>query len=150
MGSADEWARSLAKKTEDKEMQSSEQARITAMNRDIVAEQMPTVWEDLLREFQVHCNAYNEQAKPERTLALHRTGAHNFMVRPDALEEIVRGHYDYQTKSISIVTSRGTEWFLPRPVLSGTGRVELVSRSTERQISLSSIAQKSIETGLRL
>lgn len=148
MGNAEEWARSLAKKNEEKELQSSEQARITAMSRDIVAEQMPIVWDDLLREFQSHCNAYNEQVKPQRTLTLFRTGQNDFMVRPDALEEIVRGHYDYQTKDISIVTVRGTERFMPRPVLSGTGHVELVSRSTGRQISPVSIAQNAIETGL--
>lgn len=144
MGSAEEWARTLKANMEGKQAEADRLADRVAMNRNIVAEQMPGIWDSLLVEFANHCKAFNEQTNPERELALHRMGAHDFMVRPDAMEEIVRGHYAYDTCSISITTRRGTEWFLPKVVLVGTGTAVLVSNTTQAQISPASIARNAI------
>jgi hypothetical protein len=149
MGSADDWASGLAKEKKASEKRALDQAQATAMSRNIIAEQMPTVWDDLLKEFQEHCRAYNDLVKPERPLALHGTGAHDFMVRPDAMDEIVRGHYDEDPHKISIVTARRTEIYQPQAVLEGSGRVALLSRSTGAVVSLASIARKAIEIGVR-
>jgi hypothetical protein len=113
MSSPEDWARSLGEEIRLKQSATREDAQAVAMHRDIIAEKMPLVWEEVLAAFQSHCIAYNEQLKPDRTLALHRTGSHSFMVRPDALPEIVVGQYDSNTKRILIKTTAGSEWFLP-------------------------------------
>lgn len=149
MGSAEEWARSLKASMDAKQAESNRAVERVTMNRNIVAEQMPVIWDSLLAEFANCCKAFNEQIKPERELALHRTGSHDFMVRPDAMEEIVRGHYFCDLHHISIITKRGTELFVPGVLHVGTGKVFLVSSITQSETSLESIARNAI-TGFAL
>ncbi|MGO9795544.1 MAG: hypothetical protein ACLPLZ_05550 [Terracidiphilus sp.] len=149
MESADEWARTLKQANEAKQAETDKETQRTAMNRNIIAQQMPTVWEDLIKEFQKYCNAYNEQFKPERLLALHRSGSCDFFIRPDALEEIVIGHYSYENWMISISTRPGVvEWFEPQVYQVGAGKVELASRGGRGHMSLESIAGRKIKEGL--
>ena len=144
MGSADEWARSLGEQIKTKERDSNGAAHIAAMNRNIVAEQTPLVWDELCAEFQKYCDAINGQVKPERELGFHRTGAHDFMVRPDAMDPIVLGHYAYDTHYISIRTGRGVEWFAPSVYHVGMGKVVLISTSTRSSTTPGSIARKAL------
>jgi hypothetical protein len=151
MGSADEWARTLKQANDAKQDETDRQVQRTAMNRSIIAQQMPTIWDELIKEFQKYCNAYNEQFKPDRPLALHRSGVHDFFIRPDALEEIVQGHYSHENWMISISTRPGVvEWFEPQVYQIGAGKVELVSRGGRAQTSLESIAGKKIKEGLAM
>jgi hypothetical protein len=151
MGSADEWARTLKQANDAKQEETDRKTQRTAMNRSIIAQQMPTIWEDLIKEFQKYCTAYNEQFKPERALALHRSGSYDFRIRPDALEEIVIGHYSYENWMISITTRQGVvEWFEPQVHQIGAGKVELASRGGRGQMSLESIAGKKIMEGLKM
>ena len=150
MGSADEWARTLKQANDAKQAEADRETQRTAMNRSIVAQQMPTVWEDLIKEFQKYCNAYNEQFKPVRPLALHRSGSYEFIIRPDALDEIVRGHYSHENWMISVSTRPGmVEWFEPLVYQVGAGKVELASRGGRGQMSLESIAGRKIKEGLQ-
>lgn len=149
MGSADEWARTLKQANDAKQDETDRQTQRTAMNRSIIAQQMPTIWDDLIKEFEKYCNAYNEQFKPERTLALQRSGSYDFSIRPDALDEIVQGHYSHENWMISISTRPGVvEWFEPVVYQVGAGKVELASRGGRGQMSLESIAGKKIKEGL--
>ena len=150
MGGADEWARTLKQANDAKQAETDRQTQRTAMNRSIIAQQMPTIWEDLIKEFNNYCNAYNEGFKPERPLTLHRSGTYEFRVRPDALEEIVLGHYSHENWMIGITTRPGVvEWFEPQVYQVGAGKVELASRGGP-QMSLGSIAGKKIKEGLAM
>lgn len=151
MGSAEEWARTLKQSTDVKQAELDREANRTAMNRQIVAQQMPEIWQDLIREFEGHCKAYNEQFKPERILTLHRSGAYEFIVRPDAMEDIVTGQYSYENWLISISTRQGVvNWYEPQVYQVGTGKVKLAKRGLTRgQMSLESIARDEITQGLK-
>jgi hypothetical protein len=151
MGNAEEWARTLKQTSDAKQAEEDRSAQRTAMNRNIIAQQMPTIWEDLIKEFQTHCTAFNEQFKPERLLALHRSGTYEFIVRPDAMEEIVTGHYSYDNWMISITTRQGVvDWFEGQVYQVGAGKVELIKRGPVRsQMSLESIARTKIMQGLQ-
>jgi hypothetical protein len=150
MSSADDWARTLKQASDAKRTAEDKEAQRVVMVRDIIAQQMPTVWEDLIKEFQNHCDAYNEQFKPARPLALHRSGAHDFIVRPDAMEEIVSGHYSYENWMISISPRHGVvDWFEPLVFQVGAGEVKLVKRGGNAgQMSIQSIARTYIAQGL--
>ena len=102
------------------------------------------MWEEVLAAFQKCCDAYNEQVKPERKLGLHRGGSHEFMIRPDALPEIVVGKYDPHTRWIEIRSSVGQEVYYPSVVHTGSGGVELVSYQTKKVKKPFSIAQDTL------
>lgn len=144
MGTHDEWARALKAAHDAKQADLDRNASRVSMNRDIIAEQTPLVWKELCEEFQKCCNAINEQMKPERTLALHLTGGNDFIVRPDAMEAIVVGHFARDTNHIKIQTRHGVQWFAPRAVHIGAGKVVLVSTSGNTQMSPESIARNAI------
>ena len=148
MGSGEERAKALAELLKSKRQESASAASRVAMSRDIVAEQIPGVWEDLIEEFEDYCENVNEQVNPERKLAVHRTGPHDFMVRPDAMPEIVQGHYAYDTRAISIRNYKGVEWYLPKVYLVGTGSIHLVSKSTGHVTNLDAIAQNAIDDAM--
>jgi hypothetical protein len=148
MGSADDWARQIGEQIKSKQQNADNAAERVATNRNIIAEQMPQIWDDLIAAFRECCKAVNEQVKPERKLALHQSGKYDFMVRPDAMEEIVRGHYAHDAKTVSIQTRAGTELFLPKVFQIGAGEVRLASRSTGVTSTVETIARTAIEKGL--
>ncbi len=143
-----DWARSIGKEVEEREQKAIRRAQNVAMQRDIIAEEMPLRLEELYRAFQACCETFNEINNPERKLAFFRTGSSNFMVRPDALDEIVSGEYDSQTKRIKITTPAGTDIFLPMVNLEGAGSCHLVSYSTGRATTPEKIAQDAIRHGI--
>lgn len=144
MGNPDEWARSLGQEIQAKEQVDREIARTVAMRREIEAEKMPLKWEEVIAAFQSCCTAYNEQLKPKRALGLHRSGSHEFMVRPDALPEIITAKYDPRTKFIEIRSSVKNETFFPSANLTGSGEVDLVSYETKKVKYPITIAQDTI------
>jgi hypothetical protein len=144
-----DWAIAFGEEIKQKQSATNREMQSVSMHRDIEAEHMPLRWQEVLVAFQDHCTAYNDLIKPERPLALHRTGAHSFMIRPDALSEIVNGTYDYQTKRITIRTRKGTELYLPHVVLIGSGTAELFSYQRQRTITPTEIAQTTLELALR-
>jgi hypothetical protein len=144
MGNPEEWARSLGEEIKSKQRVDREIAQSVAMRREIEAEKMPLKWEEVLSAFQQCCTAYNEQVKPERTLGLHRVGSHEFMIRPDALPEIITGKYDLHTKFIEIRSSIGKETYFPSVNMTGSGDVELVSYETKQTKNPTSIAQDTL------
>jgi len=147
MGSADDWAKQLKQQIDAERRASDFAAQTTAMNDAIVAEQAPLVWEELCEDFRKHCEAFNRNVKPERELVFHRLGEHDFRVHPDALEDVVVGHYDSETKYVSIETKNGKEWFIPSAIHSGTGKVVLLSGEPLHEISPESVARDAIAKG---
>lgn len=148
MGNAKDWAHTLKQTNDAKQAAADRDTQRTAMIRDIIAEQMPTVWEDLLKEFTEHCDAYNEQFNPERKLSLHRTGAYIFMIRPDAMEEIVSGHYSPDAKQVILSTRGGKKIYKPYVYEVGAGEIRLSPLGANAPMNLDSIAQKTIQDGL--
>jgi len=148
MSKAEEWANALGEEIKANRHAVREDERMVAMQRDIVAEKMPLKWDEVCASFQRHCTAYNEQVHPERKLVFALLGKHQFMIRPDALGEIVIGQYYPQTKAITIQTPVGTEWFKPKVMVEGSGSVELVSSTTQSETDPDSIAQAAIREGL--
>ncbi len=144
MGNAEEWARSLGEELEAKERVSADITQTVAMRRAIEAEKMPLRWDELIAAFQEHCTAYNEQVNPPRKLYLHRSGSHNFMIRPDALPEIVTGRYDSHTRWIEIRSSVGKETYFPQVEMTGSGEVQLTALSTKRAKTPSAIARDTL------
>jgi hypothetical protein len=119
------------------------------MNSQLVAEEMPLLWKELCEEFQKHCNAFNEQTRPQRKLGFYLIGVHHFIVRPDALEEIVIGHYHFDTYRISIEMRRaGIEWFVPSISQVATGEVKLASASTSKTMNPKLIARNAITAAI--
>jgi hypothetical protein len=145
MGSAEDWADSLAKRVQAKREEETRKAKITAMNREIEAEGMPALWTELIVEFQKHCAVFNERLQPERVLTCFSGGSHHFEVKPDARPEIVTGDYDPHTKHITITTAHGKEIFVSSVLHEGTGKLELVSLQTRRSVTLEKIARTTIE-----
>lgn len=148
MGTAEDWADSLAKRVQEKQAAADHKARVTAMNREIEAEGMPRIWTELLAEFQKCCEAFNRRVQPERELACIAMSSHHFMVRPEARPEIVTGDYDPHTKSISIATPQGKETFVGSVIHEGTGVLELVSLRGRRSVKIETIAREAIEAGI--
>lgn len=144
MGTSDEWARSLGEEIKSKERVEADIAQTVAMHRQIEAEKMPLLWDELIAAFQEHCTAYNEQVNPPRKLYLHRTGPHNFMVRPDALPEIVKGNYNPQNRWIEVLSSIGRETYFPQVEMKGSGEVHLTALSTKRVKTPSAIARDTL------
>jgi hypothetical protein len=144
MVNPEEWARSLGEELESKERVSADIAQTVAMRRAIEAEKMPLKWDELLAAFQEHCAAYNEQLKPERKLYLHRLRSHDFMIRPDALPEIIVGKYDPHTRWIEIRSSVGKETYFPQVEMTGSGEVQLTALSTKRVKTPASIARDTL------
>ena len=144
MGSADDWGKQLKQKIDAEQRVSDFVEQRSAINRAIVAEQAPLVWEELCAEFLKHCEAFNRCVRPERELVFCRTGAHDFCVHPDALEDVVVGHYDAETNYISIETKKEKNWFLPSAVNSGTGEIALFSGNPLKEMSPESIARDAI------
>jgi hypothetical protein len=144
MGTSEEWARSLGEDLKAKQRVERDIAQTVAMQREIETEKMPLKWDEVLAAFQEHCTVYNEQVKPERTLALFRAGQHDFMVRPDALPEIITGSYDPHTRRIEIRSRVGKDSYFPRVVLAGSGDVELVSLQTKKVKTPTMIARDTL------
>lgn len=144
MVTPEEWARSLGEDLKAKERVERDIAQTVAMQREITVEKMPLVWEELIVAFQACCVAYNEQVKPARTLALHRGGVYDFMIRPDARPEMINGKYDPHNHTIEIRSTVERETYLPIVVLEGTGRIELTTMSTKRAKTPTAIAQDTI------
>jgi hypothetical protein len=148
MGNADEWAKSLGA-----EMQATQKGELdahgrVAMQRGIAAEQFPLLWQEVCVQFTEHCKAYNDQLKPERTLALLMHNANSFNIRPDALPDIVNGEYHADTQRIKIETYSGAEWYLPQVVLEGTGQAILVSHSSKKHITPVDIARVTLHRAI--
>lgn len=144
MGNPDEWARSLGEDIKAKQAVEKDIAQTVAMRREIEAEKMPLKWEEVISAFQQCCAAYNEQLKPQRALGLHRTGSHGFMIRPDALPEIVTGKYDPGTRFIEIRSSVGKETYFPSAKMIGSGDIDLVSYETKQTKTPTAIAQNTL------
>lgn len=143
-----EWAKAQAHKATAKQQAITQRHQNVAMQRDILAEDVPRIWEDLLQQFETHCAEYNEEVRPERKLGFFRTTGNTFMIRPDALGEIATGLLEPATNRIKIITPKERFDYLPKVILEGTGRVELVSASTHRQVSRVEIAQEVMDAAL--
>jgi hypothetical protein len=144
----EEWARALGEEIKTNQKATQEQHRVVAMNRDIIAENMPRIWEELCQEFQSSCTTFNEQVNPEHKLGCFRQGPHVLMIRPDAMREIVVATYDSDSKNITVRANDGAEHFSPRVNLVGSGSVDLISNSTRRQMTVVDIVQASLKKGI--
>ena len=112
MGSAEDWAEFLAKRIQARQEDSIRKAEFTAMNRQIEAEEMPSLWKELLVQFHSHCKAFNDSVHPERPLIYFQISAYHFEVKPDALPEIVTGDYDYQPGTSRLPRSKARRFLL--------------------------------------
>jgi hypothetical protein len=144
MGNAEDWARLMGEQIKAEQQESDLERQRTEKNRASVDEQMPLLWEEICKEFDKHCTAFNEQTKPQRVLVFHRLGPLEFRIHPDAMGDVVIGKYTFDTKHIVIRTDAGEEWFSPEMTHVRTGKVILVSENTRQSMSLESIAQKAI------
>lgn len=149
MGNPEDWADSLAKRKQAKQDDEIRKAEFTAMNRKIEEEGMPQLWGELIAEFDRHCKVFNERVQPERELACHRMSSNRFMVRPDALPEIIVGEYDPQIKRITITTHQRQEIFsgVVKHEIAGTGKMELRSWQTQNIVTVEEIVRRAIEAG---
>jgi hypothetical protein len=146
---AQDWAKSLREQRDAKRNAEAEKHRKVALQRDIVAEKMPQLWEELIAEYRNHAAAYNGELEPERTLAVH-TGRNSFMVRPDAMPEIVTGKLELTTHKVEIIAGSSQFSYWPNPVLEGTGSLQLVSANApQRVVTLAEIVRETLQAGLR-
>ncbi|HTW81503.1 MAG TPA: hypothetical protein VME23_18300 [Terracidiphilus sp.] len=143
-----EWAKVQAEKVRAKQQAIAQRHQNVSMQRDILAEDMPRAWEDLLQQFETHCKEYNDAVLPEGRLGFFRTTGNTFTIRPDALGEIVTGLLEPATNRIKIITPKARFDYLPKVVLEDTGRVELISASTHRQTCCVDIAQEVMDEAL--
>jgi hypothetical protein len=148
MGNPEEWALGIGKEIAGKERATLDKGQQVAMQREIIAEKMLQIWEEILVEFQAHCHAYNEQIKPKRILTLFRESQHQFIVKPDAMADTISGQYDPHTKTIVISTVGIGEQFYPEVELRDSGSVRLVSRTTGFETSPTQIAQDALRKSL--
>ncbi|MGA2896906.1 MAG: hypothetical protein ABSE27_04835 [Acidobacteriaceae bacterium] len=126
MGTPEEWANRLAKRLEDKRILRQADDDAVAMRREIVAEKLPVLWEELIKEFREYCKAYNERIRPERKLDLFPE-LDGFVIKPDAKGEIIRVHLDRGTKRISVATAKSKDWYSPSVEMTGNGNILLKS-----------------------
>jgi hypothetical protein len=126
MDTPDEWADSLAKDIESKRQAAEARDSAVELRRNIIADQWNPLWEELMREFQAHCEAFNKRLNPERKLALHRD-AQEFIIRPDALGEIVLVRHDLQAKRIEIKTPKSSISLRPEVLMTENGRLFLAN-----------------------
>lgn len=146
MHTPNEWAESLAKEIERKTQAKDVQDKAVELRRNIIAEQWEPLWEEVVREFQAHCEAYNDKLKPERKLALH-PDLHGFMIRPDALGEIIRVHHDRQSRRIHIKTSQSSLSLQPAVQMTENGKLFLAN-SYGNYYAPAYLAQKFIQEGV--
>jgi hypothetical protein len=144
MNDADQWAIELGQNMKTKQGEIRQREETVAMKREIIAEKLPGIWGDLMKSFQSYCEAHNRNNNPPRPLACFWMGADEFWVRPDALPEVVKVNYNRMTSEIAVKTPSGTEWYVPKAVMRGQGEVELMTRATQRVISLSGIAKEAL------
>jgi hypothetical protein len=86
---------------------------------------------------------YNDRVKPERTLHLYKE-LDRFVIKPDALGEIVHARIDRETKRILIAATRSKEWYQPRIGIKD-GNVYLASESGPTYTP-AEIAEKTFES----
>lgn len=142
VGSADDWAEGLARKIEEKNLETISREKSVALRREIIEEQMPLLWEEVMREFQSHCEAYNAKLKPERKLALFRE-RDGFVIKPDALADIIQVSFSSQAKRITVRALSKSTTYEPRVFMDESGKVGLFSMygepSTPAMIARSAI-----------
>lgn len=148
MNDPKEWARELDKEIKASEKDVREEQQAVAMHRDIEAEKMPLLWDDLCVAFQQAVDAFNDVTQPPRKLYLHRVGVHLFTIKPDALPDIVNVMFDPFTKKATVKTSLGQHVYLPKVILIDAGSVAFVSARTRSETPVSKIAQDAIREGL--
>jgi hypothetical protein len=91
-------------------------------------EKFPLLWEESMQAFSEYCKAYNDRFKPERTLHLFKE-LDRFVIKPDALGDIVQARIDRQTERIQIATRLSKEWYRAAVGMRGDGTVYLSSES---------------------
>jgi hypothetical protein len=143
MSDADDWAISLGSRIKAQENAASEREQTVAMKRQIIAEKMPGIWQEMMTLFRAFCDAHNRNNNAPRPLSCHQMGD-TFEVKPDALPNIITVAYNRTTYEIMIKTPSGAEWYFPAAVMRNNGDVDLVERSTRQVISLPGIVKKSL------
>jgi hypothetical protein len=143
MGTPEDWADRLAKRLEEKRTLQKRDDDAVAMRREIIAERLPVVWEELIKAFGDYCKAYNDRIKPDRTLAIFRE-LEGFCVKPDARGEIIRARLDRGTKRIQVATTKSKDWYSPNVEMKGNGNV-LLESERGRVFSVSEVVEKTFE-----
>ena len=126
MGTPEEWASRLAKRLEEKRIIRQGGDDAVAMRREIIAEKLPVLWEELAKAFGEYCKAYNERIRPERKLALFPE-LDGFEIKPEAKGKIIQVHLDRGTKRICVTTEKSKEWYSPSVEMTGNGNILLES-----------------------
>jgi hypothetical protein len=147
---AESWAARLKKEVEAQKDASAKLERSVQMKRDIIAERMPHVWEQLVSVLDSHVKAFNETFNPKRKLACHRLAEYEVMVRPDALNEIVFMRYNAMDRSIVVRTGSRGEKYSPEALMNGSGEIELrgeYSSYLEKDLDL--IVSSALERGIK-
>ncbi len=149
MTDAQDWARSLRKQRDAKINAEAEQHKKVALQRDIVAERMPQLWEELIAEYRKYVAAYNGEFEPDRILAVH-CGRNSFMVRPDAMPEIITGKLELNPHKIEIIAGGRQFSYSPQAVLEGAGNLQLIAAYTpQRVVTVAEIVRETLQAGLR-
>jgi hypothetical protein len=149
MTDARDWAKAYREKQEAKRNAETDRHQRVAMQRDIVAERMPVLWEDLITEYRNYVTAFNEETQPDRVLAIHRSSKHSFMVRPDARPEIITGKFDPTTYKIEILAGSRSFPYVPDVVLEGTGSVQLKSAyAPQKIVTCAEVVKQTLQAGL--
>ena len=111
MGDLDEWTRSLGDSNEAQRDEAQREANMESMERQRIAARMPTEWENLIKGFQMCCEAYNKSNNPERPLYSSLIAPYLFVVKPDSLTPIVTAQFDARKNVITVITPSGKNYY---------------------------------------
>jgi|HubBroStandDraft_1064217.scaffolds.fasta_scaffold374997_1 hypothetical protein len=128
MGTPEEWADRLAKRQEEKRITHQSHDAEVAKVQKLITEKFPLLWEELMQAFSEYCKAYNDRIKPERTLHLFKE-LDRFVIKPDALGDIVNARLDRQINRILIATTLSKESYRASVGMRDDGIVYLSSES---------------------
>lgn len=106
MQDAEKWAAGFAKKIADEQESTDQRERVALMKSDAVKARAPQLWDEVVAKLEEYAKAFNERFNKRRKLSCQRLTSHQFMVRPDALPEIVVATYFPSERRILVKSGR--------------------------------------------
>ena len=113
--SPEDFFKSIEEEVQATQDAAKHRSQTLAQGRDLISEQMPTIWTQLYEEFQSYCEAYNKDKKTGM-LVFSLGTSYLFVVRKDGKSDALTGLYDPSTKQIKLEANncQYADWLLPK------------------------------------
>lgn len=148
MQDAEKWAAGFAKKIADEQDATGQRERVALMKHEAVKTRSPQLWDEVVEKLQEYATAFNQRFNKRRKLTWHMPASYQFMVRPDAMPEIVEAKYFPSEHRILVKSGREGHSYQATARLQGSQVAVVLEEGNFGEISPEFIAQRAIEEGV--